>query len=42
MGNKFERCVRKVKAKQKGNRLTFNPYAVCKSSIKLGKGKRKK
>jgi len=35
---KFDRCVKKVKAKSKGK---YNAYAVCQSSI-YGKGKKLK
>ncbi len=33
MPAKLERCVKKVKAKQRGKKKKVNPYAACKSSI---------
>ncbi len=37
MPAKFDRCVRKVKAKGKAR----NPYAVCNASINRKKGKKR-
>lgn len=34
MPAKLDRCVKKVKAKQKGKKKKYNPYAVCKSAMK--------
>lgn len=35
MPAKLERCVRKVKAKNKGGKKKVNPYAVCVASTGL-------
>lgn len=35
MPKKLERCVAKVKAKQKGKKSKVNPYAVCIKSTGL-------
>lgn len=40
MPRKLERCVKAIKKQNKGNRVKYNPYAVCKASI-YGKKKRK-
>ena len=37
MPEKLDRCVRKVKAQNRGSRKKVNPWAVCKASLKRGK-----
>ena len=33
MYEKFERCVKEIKKKNKGSRKKYNPYAVCHSKL---------
>ena len=42
MPAKLERCVRKVKAKNRRARKKVNPYAVCKAAIGKSSHRRKK
>lgn len=37
MPAKLDRCVRKVKAQNRGKGKKVNPWAVCKASLKKGK-----
>jgi len=42
MPKKLDRCVRKVRAAQRGKKKKYNPYAVCKASLKKSKSKTSK
>lgn len=37
MPKKIERCVKSVKKQNKKRKTQYNPYAVCKASIKKSK-----
>lgn len=37
MPAKLDRCVKKIKARQRGKKKKVNPYAVCKAALKKKK-----